>query len=259
MSPSLHDVRALTGEATQLSPTSLAIILSIIGVLLLGGLLWWWAMTRPSRRQVMAGYIDGDDVESFAALNEKRDSLSATVGGSGRWVPQVPTQPTMSTTKWAPTRSLTSSTIAEIRTPPPSYVFFVANATTDLGSPLFDPPPEARQSVLNISPARNSTSRRSDPSLNQDDIRSHSAPHSLPRLMTAITIFTPTHDDELPIAVGDVVHLLLEFADGWCLVQEVGGKDARKGVVPRLCLSEHHSITSPEKAASSQHSRAGCI
>ncbi len=37
MSPSLHDVRALTGEATQLSPTSLAIILSIIGVLLLGG------------------------------------------------------------------------------------------------------------------------------------------------------------------------------------------------------------------------------
>ncbi len=201
----------------------------------------------------MVGYIDGDDVESFAALNEKRDSLSATVGGSGRWVPQVPTQPTMSTTKWAPTRSLTSSTIAEIRTPPPSYVFFVANATTDLGSPLFDPPPE---SVLDISPARNSTSRRSNSSLNQDEIR-HSAP--LPRLMTTTTIFTPTHDDELPIAVGDVVHMILEFADGWCLVQEVGGKDARKGVVPRLCLSEHHSITSPEKAASSQHNRAGCI
>ncbi|KAF9010301.1 hypothetical protein BDZ89DRAFT_511823 [Hymenopellis radicata] len=220
-------------------------------------------MTRRSRREVMVGYIDGSDTESFAALNnhnEKPDSLSlasSTVGNSGRWVPQVPpSQTCVSPTKTKWTASLTSSSIvAELRTPPPSYVFFVANATTDLGSPLFDPPPESRQSHLAISPARNTTSTHV-PSSPSYEIRHSAHSHDLPRLMTVTAVFAPTHDDELPIATGDVVRQLSEFADGWCLVQEVGGKNARKGVVPRLCLSEHQGITSiPEKAAISQHSR----
>ncbi|TFY76773.1 hypothetical protein EWM64_g7239, partial [Hericium alpestre] len=57
---------------------------------------------------------------------------------------------------------------------------------------------------------------------------------NLPRLMDVATAFTPARDDELPIRVGEVLRLLEEFEDEWCLVQRVGVAN-EKGVIPRFC------------------------
>ncbi|EAU88901.2 hypothetical protein CC1G_12842 [Coprinopsis cinerea okayama7 len=65
---------------------------------------------------------------------------------------------------------------------------------------------------------------------------------SLPRLMTAITRFVPTLDDELLLQVGDTVRVIEEYRDGWCLVQQVGRIDSPRGVVPAVCLQERRRI-----------------
>lgn len=64
----------------------------------------------------------------------------------------------------------------------------------------------------------------------------------LPRLMTVAASFTPSLDDELSIKIGDIVRMLEEFRDGWCLIQRVGRIDAPKGVVPRFCLQERRGV-----------------
>lgn len=66
-----------------------------------------------------------------------------------------------------------------------------------------------------------------------------------PRLMVVTKTFNEvTHDDELAIEAGNVVRLLEEYEDGWCLAQMVGGKDTKKGAVPRAYLDERTSGTS---------------
>ncbi|KAL0570183.1 fus1 actin binding protein [Marasmius crinis-equi] len=64
----------------------------------------------------------------------------------------------------------------------------------------------------------------------------------LPRLMSVTNTFTPSLEDEMLIQIGDTVRMLEEYTDGWCLVQRVGKSDMPKGVVPRFCLVERHSV-----------------
>lgn len=64
----------------------------------------------------------------------------------------------------------------------------------------------------------------------------------MPRLMNVISTFEPSLDDELPVQIGETVHVLDEYQDGWALVQRVGRMDAPKGVVPRDCLAERERI-----------------
>jgi Variant SH3 domain len=59
-----------------------------------------------------------------------------------------------------------------------------------------------------------------------------------PRVMTVATAFIPNLADELSVEVGELVRMLDEYGDGWCLVQRIGNFDAPKGVVPRFCLHE---------------------
>lgn len=61
-----------------------------------------------------------------------------------------------------------------------------------------------------------------------------------PHLMTVVTAFIPNLADELSIEIGELVHMLDEYPDGWCLVQRVGNfnSDAPRGIVPRFCLNE---------------------
>ena len=63
-------------------------------------------------------------------------------------------------------------------------------------------------------------------------------PKSLPRLMVVTTAYQPTLHDEIGLRTGEILRLLKEFDDEWCLVQRVGRSNAEKGVVPRLCLAE---------------------
>lgn len=63
-----------------------------------------------------------------------------------------------------------------------------------------------------------------------------------PRLMTVAATYTPTLSDELPIKVGEIVRMIEEYEDEWCLVQHVGRTDDKKGVCPRFCLLERQDI-----------------
>ncbi|KJZ79265.1 hypothetical protein HIM_01416 [Hirsutella minnesotensis 3608] len=47
--------------------------------------------------------------------------------------------------------------------------------------------------------------------------------------------FKPTLDDEIALRIGDLVRLLHEYDDGWCLVIRLDRSE--QGVVPRTCLS----------------------
>jgi len=65
--------------------------------------------------------------------------------------------------------------------------------------------------------------------------------HKMPRLMNVISTFAPTLDDELSVQIGETVHVLDEYQDGWALVQRIG-HDAPRGVVPRSCLAERERL-----------------
>ncbi|PFH51697.1 hypothetical protein AMATHDRAFT_46872 [Amanita thiersii Skay4041] len=59
-----------------------------------------------------------------------------------------------------------------------------------------------------------------------------------PRLMTVVAAFVPDLEDEMMIKAGEVVRLLEEYLDGWCLVERLGSSDVQLGVVPKVCLEE---------------------
>ncbi|EJD02153.1 uncharacterized protein FOMMEDRAFT_141294 [Fomitiporia mediterranea MF3/22] len=72
----------------------------------------------------------------------------------------------------------------------------------------------------------------------------------LPRLVIAVSTFTPNMQDELHIRVGEVLRLTQEFQDGWCSVERIG-TDAEQGVVPRFCITERASfVPDPVKTLS---------
>jgi hypothetical protein len=68
------------------------------------------------------------------------------------------------------------------------------------------------------------------------------SPKSLPRLMLVKINFNPTRDDELAVRSGEILHLIKEFEDEWCLVQRVGRGKAELGVIPRFCLVERPRV-----------------
>lgn len=69
----------------------------------------------------------------------------------------------------------------------------------------------------------------------------------LPRLVVVETTFQATLHDELEIRVGEILRLLEEYEDEWCLVQRVGPKDSEKGVVPRFCVVDKPSTPPAER------------
>lgn len=71
----------------------------------------------------------------------------------------------------------------------------------------------------------------------------------LPRLVLVESTFQTTLHDELSIKVGEVLRLLEEYEDEWCLVQRVGSKNAEKGVVPRFCVVDKPDSPPPRRGA----------
>lgn len=65
--------------------------------------------------------------------------------------------------------------------------------------------------------------------------------------MTVGATYAPTLSDELPIKVGEIVRMIEEYEDEWCLVQQVGRTDDEKGVCPRFCLLERQDIIPRQK------------
>lgn len=171
----------------------------------------------------------------------------ATDTESGRWAPQTLRSP-RSTQRLRPSILVPSSlsAIAEVNTPPPSYTLFVSNANRN--SPVL-PLVDVKAKVPTPVPARvqSFVSRRVSFSTKQDvskvPLPSTQPTRSLlPRLMTVFEAHDPTLDDELSVREGDVVRLLHEYEDNWCMAQLVGWKDAPKGVLPRRCLGERKPL-----------------
>jgi hypothetical protein len=58
----------------------------------------------------------------------------------------------------------------------------------------------------------------------------------LPRLVRVQDIFTPSLDDELTIEMDEILKLLEEYQDGWCLVER--SRNGERGVIPRFCVKD---------------------
>lgn len=65
-----------------------------------------------------------------------------------------------------------------------------------------------------------------------------------PRIMKVVALFTPNLPDELHVKVGDIVHIIEEYKDGWCFARYLGKKDAPEGVIPLVCLRERKGFES---------------
>lgn len=169
------------------------------------------------------------------------------------------------------------SSLKETRTPPPSYVvanggaeaspqwLHVAPTNSRFASPAPTPPtPPASRSLGSrfsaasepdveplASPARAESYAARDTMIPLDSWRdsgssdgsdSEKDSQRLPRLMSVSVAFAPTMDDELAVKAGDVVRMIEEYQDGWCLIHHVGRAGAPRGVCPRFCLQERKRI-----------------
>ena len=63
-------------------------------------------------------------------------------------------------------------------------------------------------------------------------------PKGLPRIMIVGSTFVPSLDDELTVRIGELLMMLEEYEDQWCLVQRASKSLPERGVVPRFCLHE---------------------
>lgn len=118
--------------------------------------------------------------------------------------------------------------------PPPTPMF--SHFTEPVSTPLresFDLPPV---------PSPRSASFNTSASVAPTTLPTVFDAKPLPRLMLVSTSFQPTRDDELGVRAGETLRLLKEFEDEWCLVQRVGRSDAKKGVVPRFCLTDRPRV-----------------
>ena len=83
----------------------------------------------------------------------------------------------------------------------------------------------------------------------------------LPRKMLVEHTFVPTLADELAIKVGEVILMLEEYEDEWCLVERVGKNAGDRGVIPRFCLCErprgHRRGASSASGASAATMKSG--
>ncbi|KAA1469227.1 hypothetical protein DENSPDRAFT_878753 [Dentipellis sp. KUC8613] len=123
------------------------------------------------------------------------------------------------------------------QSPPPSLV---------IPRDTFDLPPVPVVSPRTTSMGQPKTPTVRTPKSAISSLFSVKSSSSLPRLMDVASTFTPSREDELAVRVGEVLRLLEEFEDEWCLVQRVGPVDAEKGVIPRFCLQERRR-TAPHR------------
>ncbi|KAG7089907.1 hypothetical protein E1B28_011540 [Marasmius oreades] len=111
------------------------------------------------------------------------------------------------------------------------------------------PTPQAPGSIAEPlpSPARNTSFSHSQRELTSPkttaEVKMGTGKDGLPllRLMSVINTFTPSLEDEMLIHIGDTIHMIEEYTDGWCLAQRIGKADAPRGVIPRFCLVERQS------------------
>lgn len=172
-----------------------------------------------------------------------------------KWKPQIPASYNggkVMDIKTAPTPEV-------IMSPPPTYT--ASNSPSATSSPSSTPSSSPRPPALNLptvaitqdynhlsipaipspvpSPRRTSSfgleegaNLRAKPSIKS--VKGQ----KVPRKMLVEHTFVPSLADELSIKVGEVLNMLEEYEDEWCLVERIGSRSSERGVVPRFCLKE---------------------
>ena len=95
--------------------------------------------------------------------------------------------------------------------------------------PVASPVPSPRRTSSFLKDAPAETNLKPKPSIKGQ---------KLPRKMLVEHTFIPSLADELSIKVGEILTMLEEYEDEWCLVQRVGGAEPARGVVPRFCVQD---------------------
>ncbi|EJF66312.1 hypothetical protein BD309DRAFT_561939 [Dichomitus squalens] len=257
----------------------------ILGVLLLG--IATWRIVVWKRRKAMTAsqkfrkdsFIPSEKIRPIAEGKpmEKQEVLvilpmepPATVQHSAKWVPQIP-------------KGHDGSAVVDVkvsmgeaaRSPPPTYTAYKSPASTPSTSPR---PPALNLPILTVthednsnmlsvpavaspvpSPRRTSSFLKEAPAENNLKPKPSIKGQKLPRKMLVEHTFIPSLADELSVKVGEVLTMLEEYEDEWCLVERLGSRSGERGVVPRFCLKERprghkrgQSSTSVRSGASSK-------
>ncbi|KAI1791704.1 hypothetical protein LXA43DRAFT_888644 [Ganoderma leucocontextum] len=258
------------------SVRALTAVFVVLGVLILGIITWRIVVWR--RRKALTAsqqYRQGNfsPSEKIRPIGEGRpmekqeclvilpmeppQSVSAS---SVRWKPQIP-------------RALESSTVVDVkvspaeaaRSPPPTYT--VSRPRSPSTSPR---PPALKLPIVTVSdenstlgvpsmpspvpsPRRTSSFMKEAPEANLKPKVSLKGQKN-PRKMLVEHTFIPSLADELSIKVGEVLTMLEEYEDEWCLVERLGSRSAERGVVPRFCLRERPRAHKRDKSSSSVRS-----
>ena len=180
---------------------------------------------------------------------------------SVKWKPQIPRGYETSTfdAKVSPPETA--------RSPPPTY--------TVSGSPSSSPrPPALKLPIVTVSdesltlpihnlpspvpsPRRTSSFMKEAPTETNMKSKPSLKGQKIPRKMLVEHTFIPSLADELSIKVGEVLTMLEEYEDEWCLVERIGSRSSERGVVPRFCLKERPRAHKRDKSASSVRSGTG--
>ncbi|PIL24512.1 hypothetical protein GSI_14268 [Ganoderma sinense ZZ0214-1] len=184
---------------------------------------------------------------------EPPQSVPAT---SVRWKPQIPRGHETS-----PVLDVKITPAEAARSPPPTY--------TPSGSPSTSPrPPVLKLPIVTVSDENSTLSvpglpspvpspRRTSSFMKEAPTQASVKPkpslkgQKLPRKMLVEHTFIPSLADELSIKVGDVLTMLEEYEDEWCLVERIGARSGERGVVPRFCLKERPRAHKRNKSSTS--------
>lgn len=168
---------------------------------------------------------------------------------SGKWTPQIFSH------NAANPFDVKSPPAPEIRSPPPTYTATGSPSSTPSSSPR---PPALNLPVVTINhqdsdlllsvppvsavPSPRRTSSFGMEGLGNGETNLKAKPsmkgQKLPRKMLVEHTFIPSLADELAIKVGEVLNMLEEYEDEWCLVERIGSRAGERGVVPRFCMKE---------------------
>ncbi|KAH9928487.1 uncharacterized protein BXZ73DRAFT_102328 [Epithele typhae] len=228
----------------------------ILGALVLGIITWRIVVWRrrkafpASATYRQSSFIPSEKIRPLAdgAPSEKSEVLvilpieppAARAAESGKWVPQIRSVGGGGG-GWVPQKfgNTKADTVAfvDIKHPeqpprPPALNLPPVTAAVDEHSNLLVP---AASSPV-PSPRRTSSfldtpQLKAKPSIKVTG-------QKLPRRMLVEHTFVPSLADELSIKVGDVLQMLEEYEDEWCLVERIGSRAGERGVVPRFCLKE---------------------
>lgn len=249
----------------------------VLGILVLGIITWRIVVWRrrkaltASQQYRQSNFTPSEKIGPIADGRpmEKQEVLvilpmqppMSVPASSVKWKPQIPRGYETSAavdTKMSPPDTA--------RSPPPTY-------TTASGSPSGSPrPPALKLPIVTVSdegnalPVHNNfpspvpSPRRTSSFMKEAPTEGNMKPkpslkgQKFPRKMLVEHTFIPSLADELSIKVGEVLTMLEEYEDEWCLVERLGGRSGERGVVPRFCLKERPRAHKRNKSTSSAKS-----